>query len=172
MYKNTKNLFSYFRLPAAGGYYFVIRKRLAVSLYEFLIVFGIIAIITAISIPMIKNYTPSLKLSSSARATLAQLRQAQEEAITTQKQHLVRFFPAPTNPAILQLIKKEDANETILETVTLDKDIMLVLDSSINNNQIIFSPDGGPSASGNITLNLESAFKIVNVSPAGVIKLQ
>lgn len=144
----------------------------AISLYEFLIVFGIIAMMAAISVPMIKNYTPSLKLSSSARATLSQLRQAQEEAITTQKQHLVSFFPAPTNPAMLQLIKKEGTDEIILETVTLDKDIMLSLDASINNNKIIFSPDGGPSASGNITLNLNGATKIINVSPAGVMKLQ
>jgi len=146
--------------------------RKAISLYEFLIVFGIIAIIAAISIPTIKSFAPSLKLSSSSRSTLSALRQAQEEAVTTQKQHLIRFFGAPMNPAMLQLIKKEDTNETILKTVTLDKDIMLVLDSSINNNQIIFSPDGGPSASGNITLSLENAAKIVNVSPAGVIKLQ
>lgn len=151
---------------------FVFHKQLAISLYEFLIVFGIIAIVSVISIPLIKNYTPSLKLSSSGRAVSANLRQAQEEAITTQKQHLVRFFPAPANPAYLQLIKKEDTEETILKTVTLDRDIILTLAPLISGSQIIFSPDGGPSASGDITLTLGDASKTVNVSPAGVIKFQ
>lgn len=140
------------------------------SLYEFIIVFGIIAIVTAITIPLISSYSPSLKLSSSAKAVNSKLRQAQEEAVTTQIQHLVRFAPA-ASPPTLQFIKKE-SSETVLETVALSQGVTLTIDSSITDNQIIFSADGGPSASGNIIINLSGATKTINISPAGVIKLQ
>lgn len=150
---------------------FKIIKRKAISLMELLIVMGIISIIAAISIPAMQSYLPSLNLSSSAKAINTRLRQAQEEAVTTQKRHSLRFNTAvqPTEMSLIRI--NSDSSETTLDTVKLAKDVTLTIDPTITSNQVIFSADGGPNGSGNITVTLGEASKIINISPAGVIKL-
>lgn len=150
----------------------------AISLMELLIVMGIMGIIAAISIPTMRNYLPTLHLSSSAKVINTRLRQAQEEAVTTQIKHGVQFNIA-TDPKSIDFFKFVDGTPptiTVLENVQLAKDITLAVDSTISNNpknanSIIFSADGGPDVNGNIVVTLESASKTINVSPAGVIKL-
>lgn len=152
--------------------------RKAFSLYELIIVMSIIIIITAITIPMIRNYLPSLKLSSSAKAVSTKLRQAQEEAVTTQIKHGVRFDATVSPPAIkfIQVTvtgTPPTETESTLETVILGQGI--ILDVSAVNNRIVFLADGGlstDSSPGDIIVKLEDATKKINVSAAGVIKLQ
>ena len=143
---------------------------------------GIIAIVTAITIPTINSYLPYWKLNTSTRMVVQKLRQAQEEAVTTQIRHGVKFDTGATPPT-LAFVKDGGANpDETLETVTLSKGITLALASAIINNtpadeqnSIFFSPDGGPDVGGpdvNITVTLDGSTKTVNVSPAGVIKVQ
>jgi len=161
-------------------------KRRAISLMEMLVVLGIIAIVSAISIPLISSYSPSLKLSSSARDVSGKLRQAQEEAVTTQIKHGMKFHPDLTPPT-MDVIKREIdpithiTTDTILETVTLPKGIGMSVSIMIPDQEIFFSPDGGPSPNGNISVcitstppicQLNDPSKTINISPAGMIKLQ
>jgi len=142
----------------------------AFSLTELIITLAVIGILTAILVPAISSYLPFWRLNGSARLIVNKLRQAQEEAVTTQSQHLIRFNPT-ASPCTYELIKI-DSGETVLETITMPTNVTLSLDPTIADNQIIFSADGGPSANGNLTVTLGDASKTINVSPAGVIKLQ
>ncbi|MFA6493092.1 MAG: GspH/FimT family pseudopilin [Patescibacteria group bacterium] len=146
------------------------KKRKGISLYELLIVMSIITLVAAISIPTIRNYLPSLQLSSTVREVISKLREAQEEAVTTQVQHATRFNPA-SNPVTIQVVKI-GTPETVLQTITLPKNISITLDASFTSNQVIFSADGGPNTSGNITITQDTSSKIINLSPAGMIKMQ
>lgn len=146
------------------------KTKKAFSLYEMLIVMAIIVLVAAITIPVLNNYLPSLKLSSSAKAVLTKLRQAQEEAVTTQAQHKI-FFETSTTPPNIQFIKVGPGAGTTLETVTLANGITLGVSFTDASDTITFSADGGPSTSGNITVTLGESAKTINVTPAGVIKL-
>lgn len=148
----------------------------AVSFIELVVVLAIIGILAAVTLPTIRNYLPGWQLSGSAKLLVNKLRQAQEEAVTTQNQYLIRFHPSTdlaANPATYELIKRGGPT---LETVTLPKNIALSPDASFFDQetevyQVFFSADGGPSSSGNITLTYGSASRIINISTAGVIKL-
>ena len=142
----------------------------AFSLTELIIAMAVIGILTAILVPTISSYLPFWRLTGSARLIVNKLRQAQEEAVTTQNQHLIRFNPT-ASPCTYELIKI-DEGETVLETMTMPTNVTLSLDPTIADNQIIFSADGGPSSNGNLTVTLGESSKTINVSPAGVIKLQ
>lgn len=160
------------------------KRKKAVSLYELLIVMSIIIIVAAIVIPRLQDYVPSLKLSSSAQEVSTKLREAQEEAVTTQIKHGIQFnVNTATDPASIDFFKFVEApppippTVTVLENIQLPKDITLTLDSAISGNSrransIIFSADGGPDVNGNIIVGLtDDGSKTINVSPAGVIKL-
>lgn len=131
--------------------------------------------LAAITIPMMKNYLPSWQLSGSSRTLVNNLRQAQEEAVTTQEQHRVKFFN-PTDPPVTYELFQIGATEP-LEVITMSNNVTVTgpdgapLDQTFSENQVIFSADGGPSANGDIVINLGDVSKTINISPAGVIKL-
>ena len=137
---------------------------------ELLIVMSIIGIMSAVIVIGSNAFIPSWRLYSSAKAVLIKIRQAQEEAVTTQKQTIIRFNPAAA-PITYQLIKN-DGGETILDEGTLAPNITLAMDPVFVSNQVYFSADGGPSVSGNIVISYNTNSKTVSISPAGVIKLQ
>ena len=146
-----------------------------ISFYELIIVLAIIGMIAAITIPTMKNYLPSWQLSGSSRVLVNKLRQAQEEAVTTQAQHRIKFFN-PTAPPVTYELSKIGATEP-LEVITMPSNITVTgtggapLDQTFSDNQVIFSSDGGPNANGDIVINRGEVSKTINISPAGVIKL-
>lgn len=149
-----------------------------ISLYELLIVMGIIVMVTAIAIPSINHYLPSLRFSSSAKVIVSKLRQAQEEAVTTQIRHGIKFNT--TSPVSIDFIKYVEGTPptiTVIENVQLPTNITLTLDAAISNNidnanSIIFSANGAPDVNGNVAVGSSGyTSKIINISPAGVIKL-
>ena len=139
------------------------------TLIEYIVVIAIIGILSATVVAASSNFVPSLKLNGSAKNLQSHLRQAQEEAITQQKQYVIRFDLA-SSPPKYQLIKI-DGGETIVRTINLPQNITVSLSSDITDNQIAFSPDGGPSSSGDITITAGEKTKVITISPAGVIKL-
>src|SRR3972149_3419143 len=147
------------------------RSRKGISLYELLMVMAVIASVAAITVPTVNSHLPSLKLTASARIVSAKLRQAQEEAVTTQIQHSVKFYPA-ASPVTLEF-KKKGTPDVILETVYLADNA--TLSTSFGGcpiqDEIIFSPDGGPNCSGQITITRESSSKFVSVSVTAVVAL-
>ncbi len=142
----------------------------AFTLIEYIVAIGIIGILTAATVIGLGSFAPSFKVNGVSHNLVSHLRQAQEEAVTIQKPHAIRFNLA-SNPPTYELIKIEDS-ETVVRSYRLPENLEVTLDPSISESQIIFSADGGPSSAGNITLTIEGKSKIVNISPAGVIKLQ
>lgn len=143
-----------------------------VTLLELLIVIAIMGIMAAVLAPTLSNYVPGIQLNGSARVLSGNLRQAQEKAITEQKQYMIRFHPTNVPPSY-EMIRINNGVEELQSSVTLASSETLSLATAIasTSNQIVFSPDGGPSASGDITLSINSVSKIINVSPAGFIKI-
>ena len=137
---------------------------------EMIVVISIIGIMAGMIVPTISKYLPGIQLNGSAREITDNLREAQERTVTEQNQHLVRFFPT-ASPAYFKLIRIVNSNEELMRQVNLPTSQTLTLDETIADNQIIFSPDGGPSSSGNITIDNDTSNKIINISPAGFISI-
>jgi prepilin-type N-terminal cleavage/methylation domain-containing protein len=151
--------------------------RKGFTLTEMIVVIAIIGILVGTFVPTMSHYLPGIQLNGSARTLASNLREAQERAVTEQKQYLIRFFPA-TSPPSYQMIRIDNGNEEEIRSVNLPSDTSLTPDPTITLDpttlkpQVIFSADGGPSSSGNITLGLGSVQKIINVSPAGFIAIK
>lgn len=144
--------------------------RKGLTVIEMIVVISIIGILIGTSIPVLSHYLPGIRLNGSARVLSGNLREAQEKAITEQKQYLIRFFP-DTVPPSYKMIRINESAEEEIKTVSFPNSSSLTIDPAISGDQIIFSADGGPSSSGDITISLNTAIKTLNVSPAGFIKI-
>lgn len=142
----------------------------AISFMELIIVLSIIVMMTAITIPLMRNYLPSWQLTGTTRALLSDLRQAQEEAVTTQIPHQINFISLDS-PVTYQLAKVEGENP-ILETITMPKTVSIEFETIVN--PITFYKDGGPSTNGTIILKYteSGATKKITISPSGIIKFE
>jgi prepilin-type N-terminal cleavage/methylation domain-containing protein len=138
---------------------------------EIIVTLAIIAILVGVIVPTLSKYLPGIKLNGSTKTLVANLREAQEKAVTEQNQYLVRFSPADIPPTY-KLITIVNSVETEIRQVSLQSDQTLNLEPTITGNQIIFSPDGGPSSSGDITISNGAQNKIISVSPAGFIAIE
>jgi len=147
-----------------------IKLKSGFTVMEMIVVLAMIAILATVTTPVISKFLPGIQLTGSTRVLTGTLREAQEKAVTSQNQYLVRFFPSSTPPKY-QLITIANSIETLIRETSIPSSQTLTLAGTITNNQIVFSPDGGPSSSGNITLTLATKSKIINVSPAGFIKI-
>ncbi len=140
------------------------------SIIELIIVIGIIAILASITVPTISKTSPTYQLSGTSKELIANLRLAQEDAVSSQKQHLIKFS-LESLPQSYQLIKR-DGTDTVLETQEINSNISISIDDAFQDDEVVFSADGAPSSAGIITLNQESQSKSIDISPAGVIRVQ
>lgn len=142
------------------------------TIIEILVVVAIIGILVGVTVPTLSKYLPGVALNGSARTLTSDLRVSQERAVTEQKQYSITFYNLTAGVPYYKMISYTNGNPTVVRTVSFQASEVVALDQGITNNQIVFSPDGGPSSSGNINLSLGTNSKIVNVSPAGFIKIQ
>ena len=137
-------------------------------LMSFLVCLGIIALISAISIPYIKQYQPNLKLNADAKLITTDLRLAQQLTITEQITHKVVFL---TDSDTYSIIKDTEPAKTI-KTVSLDPEITFQTITDLTDDEVVFNYYGGVSQSGQINLiNINSKTKTINVKPSGYIQL-
>ncbi len=136
---------------------------------ELLITMAIIGILSATTVFGVNSFLPHWQLTGSARLLTTKLRQAQEEAVSTQKIHRIRFT-STTPPVSYELVKVDGDPPTdqAIETVTLPGNISLTLNIS---NPISFSRDGAPDSNGTIVLTSGNS-KTIHIFPAGIIKLE
>lgn len=168
----------------------------ALTLIEALVVIAVISILAGTITPSLSRYLPGVQLNGTTRSLASDLRVAQERTVTEQKQYLIRFACSisqakvpdlifarakadiiggsvgSSNCTSYQMIRLDGGIEEIMRQINLPNGEVISLDATITQNQIMFSSDGGPSSNGNITLSNDTNSKVVNVSPAGFIKIQ
>lgn len=139
----------------------------AFSLVELLTTMSIIGILAAVTVIGIRSYLPTWRLSGSARLLTTKIRQAQEDAIATQKQSRILFISTST-PVTYKLIEVDNGDHD-LETITMPANISAQLNIA---NPITFGRDGAPDTNGSIVLTAGTNSKTITILPAGVIKLE
>lgn len=138
-------------------------------LVDLLVVFGIFALLTTISIPYLRKYQPNIKLHASARNLTADLRYAQQLTITEQKVHLVEFDNLANKYDILKI----DTATTTVKSVSLDSQISFKQITGLTNDQVFFNYYGGVAQPGQIILTNENNLtSTINIKPSGYIELQ
>jgi len=137
-------------------------------LMSLVVSFGIIALLSAISIPFIRKYQPNLKLSATARSLTTDLRYAQQLTITEQVVHLVSFDLGNDSYQILKI----DAATTTVRTVVFDQEVNFQQITGLSNNQVSFNSYGGVGESGTIVLvNTNNVTATINIKPSGYVQL-
>lgn len=133
-----------------------------------LVVFGIIAILTTISLPYLRKYQPNLKLNSVSRDLTANLRYAQQLTITEQVVYQVRLDIAENS---YQIIKTGVATTTIRD-VSLPSQVSLKEINDLTDDTVSFNSYGGVSESGQIILiNINNRTAIIKIKPSGYVQL-
>ena len=134
-----------------------------------LVVLGIIALLTTISIPYIRQYQPSLKLNATARSLTADLRYAQQLTVTEQAIYSVDFNLGDSSYQVL----KDGVATTTIKTVKFDSSVSFQQITGLTNNRVVFNFYGGVSESGRVVLvNTNNKTAVINIKPSGYIQLE
>jgi len=135
---------------------------------DLLVVLGIIALLSTITIPYLKKYQPNLKLHAAARNLASDIRYAQQLAVTQQKVHVV-YFDATNKKYLIQRL---DTATTTVKTVNLDPDISYQQITGLNNNYVYYNFYGGVSQAGQIILrNNNNLTSTINIKASGYVEL-
>lgn len=138
-------------------------------LISLLISLSIIGILSAISIPLLRNYQPGLQLSLATKNLTSDLRYIQQQTITEQKIHLIQFSASTNSYDLL----KFDTATSSLKSVILPAEVSFLAITGLTNNIVKFNPYGSVYESGSIILtNTSSSTKTINIKPSGYVQLQ
>lgn len=136
---------------------------------EILVVIGIMAILGAVSWPIINSLQPSLKLSAITRDLTVNLRFAQQKAVTEQVEYGLRFSLDDNS---YQVLKFSTTTQEVSEKV-LPADVWFYQISGFTNQEVIFNVLGAVEEAGAIVLrNTRQQSKTIEVRPSGFVKIQ
>ncbi|MDO8261431.1 MAG: prepilin-type N-terminal cleavage/methylation domain-containing protein, partial [Candidatus Magasanikbacteria bacterium] len=127
-----------------------LKKTKGVTLMEVIVVCGIIALLSTISIPYLRKYQPNLKLSAEAKDLAGNLRLAQQLTITEQVPYQVFFNFSGNTYSILRLIAPS-TTETI-STINLDSEVAFQSVTGLTDNTVQFNSYGAVSEAGDVIL--------------------
>ena len=148
--------------------FFLKSNQRGTLLMKTLVAFGIIALLTTISLPYLRKYQPNLKLNSTARDLTADLRYTQQLTITEQ---IVYQVYLDTGNNSYQIIKTGAATTTIRD-VDLPSQVSFLQVTDLTNNTVSFNSYGGVSESGQIVLtNINDRLAVINIRPSGYVQL-
>lgn len=137
-------------------------------LINILVSFGIIALLSTVSIPYLKKYQANLKLSSSARNLTADLRYAQQQTISEQITHKVFLDFANDNYQILRI----DTSTSTIKNVFFENEVSYQAISGFSGNYVVFNAYGAVSEAGQIVLtNNSNITATINIKPSGYVEL-
>lgn len=132
------------------------------------VIIGIIALLSTLSIPYLKRYQPNLKLNGVARDLTSDLRYAQQLTITEQIVHEVHFDFSNDRYDIFKI----DTATTTVKSVDFPAEVSYLQIIDLTGNKVVFNSYGGVSESGQIVLvNTESKQATIYVKPSGYIQL-
>ena len=138
------------------------------SLIEMLIAIGIIAMIAAISTPFYRSFVLNMDLKAAARDLASDLRYAQQQAVTTQINQQVFFYPSQNYYNVINA-----STSAIIKTRRIQSPITIQSVTSLPSNTVTYIPTGAATSSGIITL-INSNFKTstVEIKPSGYVEIR
>lgn len=153
---------------------FVSDSKRGFTLVELIIVLAIISLLTAVTIPLWRQFAPNFKLSSETEKVVQELRLAQQKTVTEQITYLVRFDKEAESYTVIRLVPDpENPGEYLPETVktqTLDSEIEIKELYNLGEPEIKFTAAGGVAEAGQIELaNRQGKTKLIDVRPSGFI---
>ncbi|MEK7067433.1 MAG: GspH/FimT family pseudopilin [Patescibacteria group bacterium] len=146
----------------------IFNSQIGFSLLQLLAVIGIIVIMSAIAIPTLRHYEPSIKLKAESRQLASDLRYAQQLTVTEQKIYYLEIDLIGRR----YLLVKQETPASPLKTVSLTEGISWQTVSGFDNNRIVFNSYGAVSQAGQIVLtNTQGDSYTINVKPSGYVQL-
>ena len=134
---------------------------------ELLVVTGIIALISLVTIPLFVNYQKDAKLKNEARLTAINLRLAQQLAVTEQIIYNV-VFNSDTDG--YQIINSETSK--IIKTVNFDPEINIAEINSLTDDTVRFNATGSVLEAGTVLLtNSRTSTSTIQIKPSGYIQI-
>lgn len=130
---------------------------------------GIIALILGISLPYIREYQVSSKLSAEAREMAGNLRQAQQLSITKQVVHGVEFDISDN----AYLVKEYGNSTSTVKGVSLDSQVEIDEVKGLQDGRVKFNFYGGVDNAGEVILiNANNNTSTVRIKPSGYVELK
>lgn len=145
-------------------------NKKAFTLIELLIVISVITIVSAIAVSSLNNYLPNTRLRGDKNMLVGDLRKAQQQAVTEQKRHIIKFDNSVPSEPKYQYILLENENEEVLSSREFSRGILVDI-SGVPDREFSFGASGAPINGGSTVLtNERGQTKTVEVTPAGQIK--
>lgn len=143
------------------------KSKIGFSIAELIVVLGIIALISLISIPLLVNYQKITKLRSESRLLATNLRLAQQMAITEQTTYNLKLFSLIDS---YQVINSETS--VIIKDVDLDSEISISSIVNFTDDTIQFNATGGVLENGSIILiNTKNDTITLEIKPSGYVEI-
>ena len=134
------------------------------TIIELVLVITIMAALAMIVAPVFQNSIPRIKLYSEARKLMAEIRNVQQEAISSNATYAINFIGGTDTLKISYF--DENNNEHFRYSYTLDPSIDLV-NTSFTGNNLQFNILGEPSEGGDIVIaNNRNESSIIRVAPS------
>jgi len=139
------------------------------QLIELMVTLGVIAILAVISIPVLTQYQPNLKLNANAKELINNLRLTQQMTISEQKTY---YLEINTISNEYYIIKAEIPNPPI-KTIKLNEEINFKEIIDLTGDKVIFNSYGAVSEAGQIILtNSENDVININIKPSGYVQME
>lgn len=140
-----------------------------IVLAQTLAVLGILVLLTAVSIPFLRQYQPTLKLRTAARLLITDLRYTQQLTITEQNTYYLEMDIVGNSYQII----KQSAPNSLVKTVALEEEVNFQSITGLTDNRVVYNSYGAVGEQGKIILvNSDGNTITINVRPSGYVQLQ
>ena len=136
------------------------------TLLELLIAIAIVAIIGAVILPVYQSARPSLRLNTTARDLVADLRLVQQEAVTQQILHGIVFDVNTNQYRIINLVD----NATI-KTVYIPAPVILATTTGLTAATVSYYATGAVADSGTVIIGNGNTTSTIEIKPSGYVKI-